>query len=128
MIHAGSLVKGAKVVVLGLTFKENCPDLRNSKVANVVRELADFGCEVFVHDPMADNLEAKHEYGIELTPWENLPNEVDAVVAAVMHKEYVQNPLANLLGLLKKGGVFVDIKSAFDADAIRTAGFSLWRL
>lgn len=128
MIHAGSLVMGAKVVVLGLTFKENCPDLRNSKVANVVRELADFGCEVFVHDPMADNLEAKHEYGIELTPWENLPNEVDAVVAAVMHKEYVQNPLANLLGLLKKGGVFVDIKSAFDADAIRTAGFSLWRL
>lgn len=128
MIHAGSLVKGSKVVVLGLTFKENCPDLRNSKVANVVRELADFGCEVVVHDPMADTQEAKHEYGIELTPWENLPKEVDAVVAAVMHKEYVQKPLENLLGLLKKGGVFVDIKSAFDADAIHAAGYRLWRL
>jgi len=128
MIQAGSMVKGSKVLVLGLTFKENCPDLRNSKVANVVRELADFGCEVVVHDPMADNQEAKHEYGIELTLWESLPKEVDAVVAAVMHKEYVQNPLADLLGLLKKGGVFVDIKSAFDADAIRAAGFRLWRL
>jgi UDP-N-acetyl-D-galactosamine dehydrogenase len=128
MIHAGSLVKGAKVVVLGLTFKENCPDLRNSKVANVVRELADFGCDVVVHDPIADKSDAKHEYGIDLTSWENLPTQVDAVVAAVMHTEYLQNPLTNLLGLLKKGGVFVDIKSVFDANAIRAAGFSLWRL
>lgn len=128
MIHAGSMVKGAKVVVLGLTFKENCPDLRNSKVANVVRELADFGCEVIVHDPIADETEAKHEYGINLTSWEKLPKGVDAVVAAVMHKEYLQNPLGNLLGLLRKGGVFIDIKSAFDADAIQAAGFGLWRL
>lgn len=128
MIHAGSPVKGAKVVVLGLTFKENCPDLRNSKVADVVRELADFGCDVTVHDPIADNSEARHEYGIELTPWENLPKEADAVVAAVMHKEYLQVPLTSLLGLLKKGGVFVDIKSAFDAQTIRDAGYSLWRL
>jgi len=128
MIHTGSLIKGSKVVVLGLTFKENCPDLRNSKVANVVRELADFGCDVIVHDPIADNSEAKHEYGIELTSWEKLPKNVDAVVAAVMHKEYLQKPLENLLGLLKKGGVFIDIKSAFDAGAIRAAGHTIWRL
>lgn len=128
MIHAGSLVKGATVVVLGLTFKENCPDLRNSKIADVVHELADFGCDVIVHDPIANNAEAQLEYGIELTSWENLPKEVDAIVAAVMHEEYLQNPLDNLLVLLKKGGVFIDIKSAFDADAIRAAGFSLWRL
>jgi UDP-N-acetyl-D-glucosamine/UDP-N-acetyl-D-galactosamine dehydrogenase len=128
LIHSGSSVKGAKVVVLGLTFKENCPDLRNSKIADVVRELADLGCDVIVHDPLAENVEARLEYGIELTPWEKLPKEADAIVAAVTHKEYLQRPLADLLKPLKKGGVFVDIKSAFDAEAIRAAGHKLWRL
>jgi UDP-N-acetyl-D-galactosamine dehydrogenase len=128
LIHAGSPVKGAKVVVLGFTFKENCPDLRNSKIADVVRELADLGCDVIVHDPLAEDVEARHEYGIELTPWEKLPKDVDAMVAAVTHKEYLQQPLADLLKPLKKGGVFIDIKSAFDAEAIRTAGHKLWRL
>ncbi len=128
MIHAGSMVKGAKVVVLGLTFKENCSDLRNSKVANVVRELEAFGCDVVVHDPIADPAEARHEYGIDLTAWEDLPKGADAVVAAVMHREYLEQPLDALLGLLKKGGVFVDIKSAFNQPAISAAGFSVWRL
>jgi UDP-N-acetyl-D-galactosamine dehydrogenase len=128
MIHAGSMVKAAKVIVLGLTFKENCSDLRNSKVANVVRELESFGCDVVVHDPIADPLEAQHEYGIELTAWENLPEGADAMVAAVMHREYLEQPLGVLLGLLKKGGVFVDIKSAFDQSTISEAGYSLWRL
>lgn len=128
MIHAGSMVKGAKVIVLGLTFKENCADLRNSKVANVVRELEAFGCEVAVHDPVADSAEARHEYGIELAAWNNLPKNADAVVAAVMHREYLEKPLPEILGLLKKNGVFIDIKSAFDQAAIRVAGHSLWRL
>ncbi len=128
MIHADSMVKGAKVIVLGLTFKENCADLRNSKVANVVRELESFGCDVVVHDPVASADEAKHEYGIALTPWDKLPRNVDAVVAAVMHKEYLEKPLDEILGLNKKGGVFIDIKSAFDQEAIRTAGYRLWRL
>lgn len=128
MIHAGSMVKGAKVIVLGLAFKENCSDLRNSKVANLVRELEAFGCDVVVHDPIADPAEAQHEYGIELAVWESLPKSADAVVAAVMHREYLEQPLAALLGLLKRGGVFVDIKSAFDQSAIREAGYSLWRL
>lgn len=128
LIHAGSPVKSAKVVVLGLTFKENCPDLRNSKIADVVRELADFGCDVIVHDPLAENAEALLEYGIELTPWEKMPKGVDAMVAAVPHKEYLQHQLVDLLRPLKKGGVFIDIKSAFDAEAIRAAGHKLWRL
>ena len=128
MIHADSMVKGAKVIVLGLTFKENCADLRNSKVANVVRELEAFGCDVVVHDPVADPAEAVHEYGIDLTAWESLPNNADAVVAAVMHSEYLKQPLDELLGLLRKGGVFIDIKSAFDQSAIREAGYGLWRL
>lgn len=128
MIQADSKVKGAKVIVLGLTFKENCADLRNSKVANVVRELESFGCDVVVHDPVASVAEAMHEYGIELTKWEDLPKNADAVVAAVMHNEYLAMPLSDIIGLSKRGGVFVDIKSAFNQEKIRAAGNVLWRL
>jgi len=128
LIKAGSAVKGARVIVLGLTFKENCPDLRNSKVAEIVRELADFGCAVSVHDPIAVPDEAMAEYGIALTPWEQLPREADAIVAAVNHRIYHDLPLSELLAHLKPGGVFVDVKSSFDAAAIRGAGHTLWRL
>ena len=128
MIHADSMIKCAKVIVLGLTFKENCADLRNSKVANVVRELESFGCDVVVHDPVASADEARHEYGITLTAWENLPKNADAIVAAVMHKEYLEKPLDEILVLNKKGGAFIDIKSAFDPETIRAAGYRLWRL
>jgi UDP-N-acetyl-D-galactosamine dehydrogenase len=128
MINNGSPVKGARVIVLGLTFKENCPDLRNSKVADLVRELQSFGCEVAVHDPIAEPAEAVHEYGIRLTPWHELPTEADAIVAAVSHRQYLAMPLADILGRLKKGGVFTDVKSAYDPVAIRAAGYKLWRL
>ncbi|MFA6920206.1 MAG: nucleotide sugar dehydrogenase [Gallionella sp.] len=128
IIHAGGCVKGAKVIVLGLTFKENCPDLRNSKVADLVRELQEFGCDISVHDPLAESKEAEHEYGIALTEWENLPKDADAVVAAVMHKEYLAKPLDEILGLCKKGGSFIDIKSVLDQEKIRAAGYGLWRL
>ena len=126
-IRAGSTVKNAKVNVLGLTFKENCPDLRNSKVADVVRELQDFGCEVVVHDPVAESHEAVHEYGINLTNWEDLP-EADAMVATVSHKEYLAMPQTELLSKLRHGGVFMDVKSAHEPMAIRAAGYRLWRL
>ena len=128
MIHNGGSVKGAKVIVLGLTFKENCPDLRNSKVADLVKELQSFGCDVSVHDPIAEPAEAVHEYGIPLTAWEQLPGQADAVVAAVAHKQYLAMPLADLLAKLKAGGVFTDVKSAYDPAAIRGAGYKLWRL
>ncbi len=128
MINNGSSVKGAKVIVLGLTFKEDCPDLRNSKVADLVKELQSFGCDVSVHDPIAENHEAEHEYGISLTPWEQLPGQADAIVAAVSHKQYKAMPLSDILGKLKKGGVFTDVKSAYDPAAIKAAGCSLWRL
>ncbi len=128
MINNGGSVKGAKVIVLGLTFKENCPDLRNSKVADMVRELQDFGCAVSVHDPIAESAEAEHEYGIALTPWEQLPKDADALVAAVSHKEYLAMGLAELTTNLKQGGVFSDVKSAYDPAAIQAAGFQLWRL
>ena len=127
MINAGSAIKGAKVIVLGLTFKENCPDLRNSKVADVVRELQDYGCDVEVHDPIAEPPEAEHEYGITLTPWDKLP-EADAIVAAVSHRDYLAMVLEDLLKKLKPGGVFVDVKAAYPASHIIESGRVLWRL
>ena len=128
MINGGTQVKGAKVIVLGLTFKEDCPDLRNSKVADLVKELQSFGCDVAVHDPIAENHEAEHEYGISLTPWHELPADADAIVAAVSHKQYKAMPLGDILGKMKKGGVFTDVKSAYDPAVIRAAGATLWRL
>jgi len=127
MINAGSNIKGARVIVLGLTFKENCPDLRNSKVADVVAELREYGCEVYVHDPIADPAEAREEYGIELGHWSDLPM-VEAIVAAVSHREFMALPLDEVLSKLKPDGVFVDVKSAFDAERIRSRGIALWRL
>jgi UDP-N-acetyl-D-galactosamine dehydrogenase len=128
LINNGEVIKGVKVTVLGLTFKENCPDLRNSKVADLVSELQSFGCDVSVHDPIAASSEAEHEYGIRLTPWDQLPNDASAIVAAVSHQEYLAMPLAELTSKLKPGGVFTDVKSAYDPAAIRSAGFNLWRL
>lgn len=127
LIQIGSPVKGARVIVLGLSFKENCSDLRNSKVADVISELRDFGCEVIVHDPLAASDNALHEYGICLTPWEALPDGADAIVAAVAHTAYLERPLPELLGKLQPGGVFIDVKSAFSAREIRDAGYKLWR-
>ncbi len=127
MIGADIHIKGSTVVVLGLTFKENCADLRNSKVADVVRELCSYGCDVVVHDPIADAEEARTEYDIELTPWEALP-EADVIVAAVSHQDYVAAPLEQLLSKLRSGGIFVDIKARYSAGCIAAQGYRPWRL
>lgn len=127
MINAGSCIKGAKVNVLGLTFKENCPDLRNSKVADVVRELREYGCEVYVHDPIAESTEAEQEYGITLTPWDRLP-KADAIIAAVSHREYLDMPVEDILALVKPNAAFIDVKSVYKQDAIKNNGVTLWRL
>ncbi len=127
MIAAGGVIKGAKVNVLGLTFKENCGDLRNSKVIDIIKELQAYGVEVFVTDPQADAAEAMHEYGVTLLPWDQLP-QAAAIVAAVSHKEFAALSPARLSEKLSKGGAFIDVKAAFDAAQIKAAGFRLWRL
>ena len=127
MIAAGFNVKGSKVNVIGLTFKENCPDLRNSKVADIVYELQSYGVDVHVYDPVASSADAQHEYGIELVSWEDLPR-ADALIAAVSHKELLARPLADFQAKLNDGGCFIDVKSQFDEKAISDAGFSVWRL
>lgn len=127
MIAAGFPIKGSKVNVLGLTFKENCPDLRNSKVVDIVTELQSYGVEVHVHDPVAAGVDAEHEYGIALENWSDLPR-ADAVIAAVSHRELLARPLAELQSKLKDGACFIDVKSAFDQPALEQAGYSVWRL
>ena len=127
MIAAGFNVKGSKVNVIGLTFKENCPDLRNSKVADIVYELQSYGVDVHVYDPVASSADAQHEYGIELVSWEDLPR-ADALIAAVSHQQLLARPLPDLQAKLNPGGCFIDVKSQFDEKAIRDAGFSVWRL
>ena len=127
MIIAGSQVKGAKVNVLGLTFKENCPDLRNSKVIDIIQELQSYGIDVHVHDPMAEPAEAKHEYNVTLRSWDELP-QADAIVAAVAHKEFLARPMKDYLGKVKNGGCFIDVKCQFDPKAVKESGLSLWRL
>jgi UDP-N-acetyl-D-glucosamine/UDP-N-acetyl-D-galactosamine dehydrogenase len=127
LIRAGVNVSGAKVNVLGLTFKENCPDLRNSKVADVINELQSYGVTVHVHDPVADPKEAQHEYGVALETWENLPT-ADAIVVAVSHRELLSRPLSDFLAKVAKKGCFIDVKSQFDHAALCEAGLTVWRL
>jgi UDP-N-acetyl-D-galactosamine dehydrogenase len=127
MIASGSTIKGARVNVLGLTFKENCGDLRNSKVIDIIQELKSYGVEVFVTDPQAQSAEAEHEYGVSLVSWDDLP-QADALVAAVAHREFAKLTMADIGSKLVRGGAFVDVKAAFDAQALKAAGFLLWRL
>jgi UDP-N-acetyl-D-galactosamine dehydrogenase len=127
MIAADVPVKDADVVVLGLTFKEDCPDLRNSKVIDVIRELQSYGARVHVHDPLAASKEAEHEYGVSLTAWDKLP-KTRTVVACVAHRDYKALSPAQITGKMQPGGIFIDVKSAFDTKALAAAGLRVWRL
>ncbi|MEP6996255.1 MAG: nucleotide sugar dehydrogenase [Betaproteobacteria bacterium] len=127
LIQSGSAVKGADINVLGLTFKENCPDIRNSRVIDVVQELASYGANVHVHDPVADPDEARREYGIDLKPWDALPR-ARAIVAAVAHSDFKRRPTDDYMTKLEKGGLYVDVKCQADAAQFRARGVNVWRL
>ena len=127
MIAAGRKVKDGKALVLGLTFKENCADLRNSRVIDVINELSSYGMQVSTCDPVASADEAKHEYGIELTPLEAI-SDVDVIIAAVPHEVLLNLDLGALTAKTGKQAPFIDVKSAFNRDALEKAGFRVWRL
>lgn len=127
LARQGLHTAGQTVIVLGLTFKEDVPDLRNSKVIDVVRELEAYGINVVIHDPIADKEEAHEEYGVNLVDWDKLP-KANAIVAAVSHKAYQEQGLPALLDKLVDKGVFIDVKSAWDPAEIRKAGKAVWRL
>ena len=127
IIKADINVRGARINVLGLSFKENCPDLRNSKVADLISELQSYGIEIHVHDPVADAEEARHEYGLNLESWEKLPC-ADAIIVAVSHREFLDRPLSDFQEKISDKGCFIDVKSQFDQAALQKAGINVWRL
>ncbi|MDP2383486.1 MAG: nucleotide sugar dehydrogenase [Nitrospirota bacterium] len=121
-------VNDLKVAVLGLTFKENVPDLRNSKVPDIIQELREYGVQVLVHDPIAEPEEAVAEYGIHLQQWDDLKN-VDGVIVAVAHRAYAEMNLEELLKPLRdqRDGVVIDVKSLLDQAKI-SPSLKYWRL
>ena len=127
MIAQNAQVKGAKVLIMGLTFKENCADLRNTRVVDVVEELETYGVDVVIWDPVAEDHEAQEEYGINLAEFDNV-NGIDAIIAAVSHEEILNMDLHGLAAKCKGSVPFIDVKSAFCRDELAAAGFDGWRL
>ena len=127
MIHAGHTILGSTVTILGLTFKENCPDLRNSKVIDIIRELKDYGINVQVHDPLADADEALHEYGINLLPFNSL-KKTAAVIVAVAHRDYHTLAAEDFCKIMEKAPLVIDIKGIYERKAFSQAGIRMWRL
>jgi len=118
MIQRGIVVAGARILLLGLTFKENCPDLRNTRVVDLAREFRDYGAAVDIRDPWADPLQALHEYGIELLPDEPQPGAYDAIVVAVGHDQFRALGVEGIRRLANGRAVIYDIKGLFPKDAV----------
>ena len=130
MIKAGIPINGSKVGILGITFKENCPDVRNTKVVDVIKELAEYGVETIVSDPEADREDLVHEYGINLVEIEDLRN-LDAVIAAVPHNAFAEIDFATIeksYGKHLKEKVLMDIKGIYNRTEAEKFGFTYWRL
>ena len=131
LILAGKVVRDAKVVILGLTFKEDCPDTRNSKVIDIVKRLEEYEIHPVIVDPQADTAEAKREYGVELTALEDV-HDADCVILAVAHKEFKQMTTAQLDKLFSDGPneqkVVIDVKSILNKQELEQAGYRFWRL
>jgi UDP-N-acetyl-D-galactosamine dehydrogenase len=127
LIHAGRNIRGARVNVLGLSFKEDCPDARNSRVIDIVRELREFDIEVRVHDPVVDAAAAREAYDLRLASWDELP-PADALILAVAHRHFLAMPPATFLQKIVRQGVLVDVKAALDPAVYRKEGIREWRL
>lgn len=131
LIIANKVVKKAKIAILGLTFKENCPDTRNSKVIDIIKRLNEYEIEAIVIDPQADKKEAYNEYGVELVDIEEA-KDLDCIVFAVAHKEFVDISLDKIEEMFGKQNsdekIIVDVKSILNKDEIEKRGYSYWRL
>lgn len=117
LIKCGRAILGSKALVLGITFKENVPDIRNSRVIDIVEELKDFGVEVDVYDPYANPADVKKEYGLNLCKKESLKDSYDLIILAVKHKKLIEN-IDEFLKLFNSSGVFVDIKGVIDKNRL----------
>jgi len=131
MIEAGQAPKKSKVVILGLTFKENCPDTRNSKVDDIVKQLNTYGIEPVVVDPWASERDAMHEYGITLTRIEDV-KDADCVIVAVAHNEFRAMSIEEIMKLFRSCDngekVLIDVKGLYDIAKLKKSGMKWWRL
>jgi UDP-N-acetyl-D-glucosamine/UDP-N-acetyl-D-galactosamine dehydrogenase len=127
MVKAFGKLTAGHVNVLGMTFKEDCPDLRNTKVIDIVNELKAYGQSVSIHDPHASSDEAVEHYQTPLSEWDALP-VADVLVLAVAHRDYLNQPLDKLMSKVKSGGVVIDVKSVLNRDEVAARGLTLWRL
>lgn len=131
MVLAGKAPKTAKVAILGMTFKEDCPDIRNSKIEDILKRLRSFGIEPVVVDPWADAEDARREYGVELVSFEDL-SDLDCLIVAVAHKEYRELTFEDIDALYAPGPnenkVLLDVKGVLDRKAFFSAGYRVWRL
>lgn len=127
MINQGLGIKGAKVGVLGLTFKEDCPDLRNTRVIDIIEELNSYGTNVLVHDAISDPKEALAYYDVNLCDWDDL-KDLSALIFAVPHKEYLVKNISQFKEMLLPDGCFIDVKSVFNPDQAKELKLNFWRL
>jgi len=127
LIHAGHAIKGCKVTIMGLTFKEDCPDLRNSKVKDIIDELVDYGIDIQAHDPVANLSEVDHEFGVKAYEHDQL-EKAHAIVFSVKHKKFNDFSKEDLLKLVKADGVVIDVKGMFNSRDIESMGLRYWRL
>ena len=128
LIKADKTVKGAKVAILGFTFKENCPDTRNTKVFDIIKELSEYGIKPLITDPIADVNEAKHLYGIEFTDFESV-HDMDAIVLAVSHDEFKRLTISQMNSTFGEGKkILLDIKGVMNRKEYEEAGYLYWRL
>lgn len=129
MAKTGAPIKDAHVLVMGFTFKENCADFRNTRVIDVVEGLREYGARPVIWDPLVDPSEARHEYGVEvLNDFAEVPGGIHAIIAAVSHQAFLDFDLAKLAAKTRPNTSFLDVKSAFDREAVAAHGFNLWRL
>jgi len=127
MIHQGFNIKDSKVGVLGLTFKEDCPDLRNTRVVDIIEELNSYGTKVLVHDAISDSNEAFSYYGVDLCDWDKLKG-LSALILAVPHHEYLEKNMSQFKEMLLPGGCLIDVKSVFDPKEAKKLEINFWRL
>ncbi|MEM9253856.1 MAG: nucleotide sugar dehydrogenase [Pseudomonadota bacterium] len=127
LVRHGHAVNGAKVAVLGLTFKENCPDLRNSRVIDIIDELREYCCDVQVHDPLADAQEAIEEYGVQLADLDSF-RHCQALILAVPHQQYLALSASEITDMVSPNATLMDLKSVLDRDQFADAGLEVWRM
>lgn len=127
MINQGMSIKGAKIGVLGLTFKEDCPDLRNTRVVDIIEELHSYGTEVLVHDAISEPGDALAYYNVNLCTWEDLKG-LSAIILAVPHRAYLEKSFSEFKAMLAPGGCLIDVKSVFNPEEVKESGINFWRL